>query len=271
MKKTTLYISDLDGTLLNSSARLSDETKSVLNRLIARGLRFSVATARSAATCRKLLDGLHLPLPLVLMNGVFLYDLKTEKYLYSEKLSAEATGEILSVFERRGKAPFQYVLSEGELCVGFTRLEQEVHRQFYRERAGLTYKSFCRWEHYHNGGDAVYYAMIDSREALLPVKEALESIAGVKCEFYKDNYSEYWYLEAFSDRASKSRGVCKLKELAGAEKIVVFGDNMNDLDMFRCADEAYAVSNAVEPVRRAATGVIAGNDENGVARFLESM
>ena len=46
----TLYISDLDGTLLNRNAELSAYTKAVLNRVIAEGLCFSVATARPVAT-----------------------------------------------------------------------------------------------------------------------------------------------------------------------------------------------------------------------------
>ena len=41
----TLYISDLDGTLLNPNAELSAYTKDTLNRMIADGLCFSVATA----------------------------------------------------------------------------------------------------------------------------------------------------------------------------------------------------------------------------------
>ncbi len=271
MKKSTLYISDLDGTLLNTYEKLSDKTKEILNRLMGHGLLFSVATARSAATCQKLLKGLEFSLPLILMNGVFLYDMHTGKYLYSEKIPEPATKEILSVFKRYGKAPFQYVLSaDKELCVGFTCLELEVQRKFYRERAGLAYKSFEQKAAYHNGGEAVYYAMIDRYETLLPVRQELEKIEDVKCEFYKDNYSEYWFLETFSAMASKSRGVYRLKELAQAKKIIVFGDNMNDLDMFRYADEAYAVENAVRDVKDAATGMIGANDKDGVALFLEN-
>jgi hydroxymethylpyrimidine pyrophosphatase-like HAD family hydrolase len=45
----TLCISDLDGTLLNKNAELSEYTADALNDLIAKGLRFSVATARTAA------------------------------------------------------------------------------------------------------------------------------------------------------------------------------------------------------------------------------
>ena len=39
--------------------------------------------------------------------------------------------------------------------------------------------------------------------------------------------------------------------------------------MFELADESYAVANAVPELKAVATGVIAGNDEDGVAKWLE--
>lgn len=45
-----LYVSDLDGTLLNSDALLNEDVPERLNRLIDKGLCFTVATARTYAT-----------------------------------------------------------------------------------------------------------------------------------------------------------------------------------------------------------------------------
>lgn len=87
--------------------------------------------------------------------------------------------------------------------------------------------------------------------------------------FYKDTYSDYWLIEAFSSQASKPAGAAFLKQFTGAQRMVAFGDNLNDLPLFADADESYAVSNALELVRRAATGVIRSNAEDAVARFLQ--
>ena len=75
-------------------------------------------------------------------------------------------------------------------------------------------------------------------------------------------------MEIYSGRASKGSGVRKLKALCKAERVVVFGDNYNDMDMFQAADEGYAVENAVEELKAAATGVIGSNREDGVAKWL---
>lgn len=265
----TLFVSDLDGTLLNSSGMLTQYTRETLNCLIQQGLLFSIATARSAVTCRTLLEGLDLRLPLVLMNGVFLYDSGKKKYISSRPFPAEVSQQILAVFERFGKSPFQYTLpDDGALCVGFLRLELGIQREFYQARAGLGYQTFRQCQAYDRGGDTVYYALIDRREALAPIKQELEKIEGLRCAFYQDNYSSYWYLEVFSAQAGKAGGVEMLRQFAGARRTVVFGDNFNDLDMFRAADEAFAVANAAVQVRRAADGILAANDEDGVARYL---
>ena len=68
--------------------------------------------------------------------------------------------------------------------------------------------------------------------------------------------------------ASKARAVRQLQELLGCGRLVVFGDGVNDLDMFEIADEAYAVENAVPELKAAATGIIGSNNDDGVAKWL---
>lgn len=50
---TTLYVSDLDGTLLNSNQTLSTYTIETINQLVDEGMLFSYATARSYQTAKK--------------------------------------------------------------------------------------------------------------------------------------------------------------------------------------------------------------------------
>lgn len=52
------------------------------------------------------------------------------------------------------------------------------------------------------------------------------------------------------------------------ERLIAFGDGRNDIDLFEIADEAYAVSNADENLKKIATGVIGDNNEDAVAKWL---
>lgn len=49
----TLYVSDLDKTLLRSSQTTSEFTNSVINQLVSDGMIFSFASARSYVTMKK--------------------------------------------------------------------------------------------------------------------------------------------------------------------------------------------------------------------------
>ena len=49
----TLYVSDLDGTLIRSDERTSEYTNSTINRLVEEGVIFSYATGRSFHTSHK--------------------------------------------------------------------------------------------------------------------------------------------------------------------------------------------------------------------------
>ena len=55
----TLYISDLDGTLLGSDGTLSAYTHGALNSMLGQGLLFSAPTARSPVSAMPLLSGLN--------------------------------------------------------------------------------------------------------------------------------------------------------------------------------------------------------------------
>ncbi|MDE6789584.1 MAG: HAD family hydrolase, partial [Ruminococcus sp.] len=64
----TLYVSDLDGTLLRSNEITSDYTNSVINSLTDMGMIFSYATARSFITAKKVTKGLNARIPLIVYN-----------------------------------------------------------------------------------------------------------------------------------------------------------------------------------------------------------
>ena len=78
----TLYVSDLDGTLLNQHAVLSDYTKKALNQLITYGIDFTVATARTIDATKKLM----VKLPSIMPLCSFVKHMGIRKLLVSETI-----------------------------------------------------------------------------------------------------------------------------------------------------------------------------------------
>ena len=72
-------------------------------------------------------------------------------------------------------------------------------------------------------------------------------------------------------KASKAQAALQLKQKLECDRLVVFGDGKNDIDMFEIADEADAVENAVNELKAVATGVIGSNENDGVAKYLQKI
>lgn len=266
-----LYITDLDGTFLNNDGVVSEESRRTVNHLIEKGMLFSVATARSPMTVGELLRGIHFPVPVVLMNGVFLYDLEKDRAVAYHEIPSQAFTKILAAFEKYNKAPMLFLYGEdGRFSIHFTRLDLQVNRDFYNARKKMLGERFLEVSALQipEGQHAVYVNLVDTYESLKPITKILETIEGVHFSFYGDTYTDYWFLEVYSAAASKANAANAVKTLADADKLVAFGDNYNDLTLFAVADEKYAVENAVDALKKQATAVIAGNEQNGVAEFL---
>ena len=56
--------------------------------------------------------------------------------------------------------------------------------------------------------------------------------------------------------------------MLNCDKLIVFGDGKNDIDLFQIADESYAVENAVNELKDYATDIIPSNNDDGVAKWL---
>jgi hypothetical protein len=83
----------------------------------------------------------------------------------------------------------------------------------------------------------------------------------------------YFWLQSFHQEASKGIMVEILakKIQVSLENVVVFGDYLNDLDMFRIAGHAVAMENALQEVKDSANEIIGSNAQGAVLQYLESI
>ncbi len=269
----TLYISDLDGTLLNNDAVISTYSKSVLKRLTNEGIQFSVATARTSATVLSMLKDTGVNAPIVLMNGVCIYDTEKDEYIKTEIIPAKARKNAQDILDAHELFGFWYSVTNGtKLNTYFVKPGSVAAVKFIEERERLYGKVFTRLNDFSEclGFPLIYYSICDIKEKLEAAAEELKEVDGLRIEFYCDTYIEnHWYLEICAADASKRNAIRFLRKYCGYDKVVCFGDNFNDLPMFEESDECYAMSNAVEIVKQKATAVIGDNDDDGVAKWLE--
>lgn len=268
----TLYVSDMDGTLLNDDQQINPESVRILNRLIDEGLPFTVATARSYESASRLLAGLNLQLPGIFINGVFITDLNSGRILESHYLANELGREIVELYLKAGLNPVVYTINnEGQSRVYYRGVHNLSEDYYFGDRLKRESGRFRLVDDYSDCLTEKLIAVnaIETPDRLQAVYKVLDKREGCICHYGPDIYAPgYHWLEVSSDEATKRKGTQRLKELFRFDKLVCFGDNLNDLSMFEGADECYAVSNAHESVKQLAMGIIDSNNNDGVAKFL---
>ena len=110
MSNKTLFISDLDGTLLTSSESLSQFTKNGIEELKKRGVCFTFATARSIVTTKKVIGDLKVNIPMILHNGAFVVDSVTEKKVIENLFDEKESEMLLDDLLKGGINPIVYTL-----------------------------------------------------------------------------------------------------------------------------------------------------------------
>ena len=263
----TLFVSDLDGTLLRSDQRTSDYTNQVINTLAERGVYFSYATARSFHTARKVTKGMEARFPLIVYNGAFIVENGTGRILQAAYFQAEEAREILSTLLQQGVQPIVYSVKDGKEQMRYIR--SKMHPEacaFMDTRKGDVRDTPVEDEGQLTQGDVFYFTCIEEAGKLKPLYEAFRE--KYRCVYARDIYSDAQWLEIMPKVASKANAIGRLKKILGCDKVVAFGDGLNDVDMFDMADEAYAVENAAPELKEKATAVIGGNNEDGVAQYL---
>ncbi len=269
-----LYVSDLDGTLLDSQGKLPESSVTRLNALLDQGLMFTVATARTLASALPVLKGIRFKLPLILFDGVFLTDIETRKNLaYSDFISKEIIQEFFQyLFENQvepfaatyGPTPKLLIPSPGHPGMkAFKDHMGEFSWDLQDSLQALDDETHCGM------------VLIDKMETLYPIMKILrlKNHLELKVSFSPDAWNpDLAWMFLFPKSTSKGSMLKKMSsklQFSGAQ-ITVFGDNVNDLEMFEVADQAFAVSNARPELKNCADGIIASNDEGGVLDYLES-
>ena len=267
----TLYITDLDGTLLNGAAELSDYTTETLNRLIAGGVNFSVATARTSATVIPILKNLNLNIPIVLMNGVIIYDPLQKKFIRKEAIPQSTARQFINAMHKAEQPGLMYTLCGEEMRVYFESPVNDALRGFMDERRVKYNKVFTEAKDFLAvTDDVIYFCFLDKHENIENFYKMIGGVEGMRIAKSRNIYKEgQWFIEIFNEAASKRSATEYMREYGKYDKVIGFGDDFPDLSLFEACDECYAMANAIDELKEAATGVIGRNTDDGVVKWLE--
>jgi len=266
----TLYVSDLDGTLLNNKAKLSNNAITDLNALINQGLNFTYATGRSWTSASRVMESINLNLPVITHNGAFVSEPDSGKTLRVFSMNAVKSESMLSILRVHNIYPFVYTFIDGvERILSIKGEETDDVRDFAEWRRGD--KRLMSVDSWHDlVRDSTHEILVvGSHSKLAPIADMVKNKTGYSAILSKDAYADHYLLEIYDQQVSKAAGTEWLRDNYGFDKIICFGDNINDISMFESADEAYAPNNAVPELKLIADGIIGSNEDDAVVEFIK--
>ncbi|WP_443701718.1 Cof-type HAD-IIB family hydrolase [Prevotella sp.] len=270
----TLYVSDMDGTLLNSSSVLSETTTAKLNKLIGEGALFTVATARTPATVVELMKNVDSNLPYIVMAGCATWDNRKKGYESARIISNSSIERLIGIFEKNGNNPFIYYKNGNQIVVNHVKELTAEEKEFIEPRIKTPLKilktcSSLTVDTTLEGAMLIF--SMGKFEALRNIADEIDK-EGIDCTYncYHDIFKkDEGFIDIYVNGTTKAAAIKELTRKIGAERIVVFGDNLNDIPMMKVADWSVAVSNAFDEVKKYANEITESNDEDAVVRWIE--
>lgn len=253
---------DMDGTLLTPQLEISKETVETINKVIEKGVIFTLSTGRMYLAAIPFANMLNLDVPIITCNGALTKCSKTGK-VYDEKIiDKQHSSEIIRYCEEAGLSVSIY--SEDNIYIKKNSENIDIHMQLDRAKPQIV-----------NDFDSLLDSSIIKILFNSNDKYNLEQHARKLHELYKGKLNFYFSLPYFVEIVHKEANKRNaLENLAirfniKKEEIIAIGDNFNDMDMIEYAGLGVAMGNAPDYLKDVAEYVTHSNDEEGVRHVLE--
>lgn len=258
-------LSDMDGTLLNSSTTVSDKNKAAVRRFVSGGGRFAVSTGRTQNNVRELIKGVSINTPSILYNGSALYDLERECFCEKHLLEKE---RLYALIERCLKAyPQINIQIYNETDINFVSPEHLADRGFVLDHMPCRFVDFEAVK----GENWLKILLFGDNQMLRGLKEEMDAMG--LCQSVDYVFSSPVYLEILPLGVNKGSTLLELKERLKAENRVfcAIGDYNNDRELLLNADVAAAPENALEEIKELASLLTPSNDEDAIAWLIDHL
>lgn len=278
-KKISIVLSDVDGTLVDSQKRITERAKAAIQKLSDAGIKFAVASARSPRGMTMIANQITLSAPIAAFNGGMLVDPGTMKVLTRQTLNDETARSVIERVDEYGLDVWVYAGVNWYL-----RNLNAPHREKEENVVRFAPTEVKDFEAALNEGVAKVLGVSDDLALVARAEKAIQdefqncsytrSMARSRaCEPLVCAARSYpFYLEVTHPNANKGAVVETLSELLQIPQVefVTIGDMPNDVSMFKKSGYSIAMGQANDDVKKSATAVTAGMDDEGFAKAIEN-
>jgi Cof subfamily protein (haloacid dehalogenase superfamily) len=265
-----LVVTDIDGTLLDSAGRISEEALAMLQRVASGGATVSLATSRRWVGANAVAEELGLDCPLILYDGAITRQYPSGETLVSHPLQREAAREAVAALVSRGLRPIaQYNGPGGESMLTIPTDPETDYAARFVERFHAQIQ-IAPLDALTKGQDTLLRVVAFAPHDILLDTASAFTDARLGTQLLEMGGYETAELTFFAPGASKGEALLALAERLGIPVAETFaiGDGLNDISMLKAAGVSVAMAGAPPSVRAAARFVTSSNDEEGFARAL---
>ncbi len=267
-----LIVSDMDGTLLNSSKTISQKNIQAIKYAKTMGVDFTLATGRIYSSAMIFARQLKVEKPVIACNGAFIKDHINNEIIYEKSIKPKTADLICKVLEECGL--YYHIYTQEQFFtkeLRYTSLKYWENNKTALPEDIIDMKIIDDFSHICTDEYKIlkFVAIEDDKpEKLLKAKEMLEKISGLEL-------SQSWNnnLEIMSENISKGNALKMLAEKCNIQlsEIMAIGDQDNDISMIVEAGIGVVMENAKQNVKDYANYVTESNDEDGVAKAIMNL
>lgn len=255
-----ILVSDIDGTLLETSDYIPTRNIDALQRFVRKGGRFAVATGRSISSAQQFVPHLPINMPCILYNGCCIYDYASEKIMYGSYLPESYktySRIILDRFPDIGFALMDEKIMYSVSAPYYTIKHLGNEKMLLHECALDAVKSRC------------FKVVMSVDEEYVP-----EVVAFVTSQNWQDVAfvrSGIPFIEMLPVNINKGSGLCHLAHILNVPiaRTAAIGDFYNDVDMLKTAGIAATVKIAPDGIKDLCTFIAGDCGSGAVADFIE--
>lgn len=256
-----LLITDLDGTLLPHSKTLSDVDLNAINKFIAKGGKFSIATGRAYQSVKQYFDKLNFSCPIILYNGSMIYDNNYDTILWSKNLPLNARLIVNEIMDE-----FPSVAAE---ILTFENIYVLRNNEREKHHIGIAKISVCECtlDEIPDGWLKILFAF---EPEIMP--KLIKYVNAKKYDNIQFVASSSHFFEMLPLNTTKGTALKKLIVDYGYSDytVVAVGDYNNDIEMLEVADIGIATSNAQDEVKKIADITLKETcNENAIASVID--
>jgi Cof subfamily protein (haloacid dehalogenase superfamily) len=253
---------DLDGTLLNSSLKLSEGNAEAVRRALDQGVKVVLATSRWFGLAKRTADRLGIDAPLVCSNGALVRRLIDGEEILHLRLDQEVAREVAALGDERSWEMFTTI---GDAT--FMRTRPGVIPK--RLPGGLRISERQADEVARGQPTAI---LVFGNDAVEEISQRLLPTYDGRAKFSLNRpidlppYVVLTHPEA--NKASALEIVCREADVPLSD-VMAMGDSESDLSMLRAVGLGIAMDNSPDDVKRVALHIAPSNDADGVAWAIE--